>query len=71
MYVWNSCEIIQILPAYFTSLIITEYIKFEKKNTMQKKSNFRIFSKKVTKGKKNVTKNLLSLQKIVSSSGEE
>ena len=71
MYVWNSCEIIQILFAYFTSLIITEYIKFEINYYAKKKSNFRIFSQKVTKGKKNVTKNLQSLQKIVSSSEEE
>ena len=62
MYVWNSCEILQVLLTYFISLIITEHIRFMKNLQLKKKSDMKsekhsekfliFFFKNVKKGKK-------------------
>ena len=62
MYVWNSCEVLQVLLIYFISLIITEHIRFMKNLQCKKKRSriksekkilkmSEIFSKKLKKGK--------------------
>ena len=63
LYVWKSCEILQVLLTYFISLIINEHIRFMKNLqlgllTMQKKIWYKIKKKKSQKMPKKFSKNL-------------